>query len=236
MSDEPELVSAFPAPPTFFNLYADSADAGPAPPAPLKPTYHSFGTPYSTEDAVPDLLPDDKKLYEPTHNVKEEMKKVNRSLMFSFLELIDVLIMNPTKFNAKLDDIELLFLNMHNLINAYRPHQARETLIELLKQQLQERKDAAAEIRRTIEESKQAVLAAHSALDVETPFEITDAPSMDVASAAASPNIVQDAAADADAAASSLLEEERQRNQEEHDQFFASCQAILDSSALSHSV
>ncbi|ETV97265.1 hypothetical protein, variant [Aphanomyces invadans] len=148
--EEPELVSAFPAPPVFFSLYTDGADAGPTPPPPLKPTYHSFGTPYSTEDAVPDLLPDDKKVYPKDYNVKDEMKKVNRSLMYSFLELIDVLILNPTKFNAKLDDIEQLFLNMHNLINAYRPHQARETLIDLLKQQIQDRRDASAEIRQYV--------------------------------------------------------------------------------------
>ncbi|RHY04146.1 hypothetical protein DYB25_010817 [Aphanomyces astaci] len=126
--EEPELVSAFPAPPAFVSLYADGPDAGPPPPPPLKPTYHSFGTPYSTEDAVPDLIPDDKKLYATDHNVKDEMKKVNRSLMYSFLELVDVLILNPTKFNAKLDDIEQLFLNMHNLINAYRPHQVAMNL------------------------------------------------------------------------------------------------------------
>lgn len=48
----------------------------------------------------------------------------------------------------KLDDLELLFLNMHNLINAFRPHQARETIIEMLKAQIQERREAALDIRR----------------------------------------------------------------------------------------
>lgn len=29
--------------------------------------------------------------------------------------------------SEKLDDMEQLFLNMHNLINAFRPHQVRKT-------------------------------------------------------------------------------------------------------------
>ncbi|KAF0690288.1 Aste57867_18314 [Aphanomyces stellatus] len=234
-AEEPELVSAFPAPPAFMSLYADGADAGPPPPPPLKPTYHSFGTPYSTEDSVPDLLPDDKKLYASTHNIKDEMKKVNRSLMYSFLELIDVLILNPTKFNAKLDDIELLFLNMHNLINAYRPHQARETLIDLLKQQVQERKDAAQDIRRVVDESKQAVQTAHAALDAEAPFEVSDDP-MDGSTAGVASDTADESASAADAAALALVEEAKQKAQDEQDQFFGTCQAILDSSAMSHSV
>lgn len=60
----PELVSEFPNPPAYFELYADGQDAGPIPPTPMSPTYHMFGTPYSTKDVVPDLLPqEEKKLY-----------------------------------------------------------------------------------------------------------------------------------------------------------------------------
>lgn len=75
--------------------------------------------------------------------------------------------------------MEQLFLNMHNLINAFRPHQvltclstrprtsllslrasatgdltacvspqARETIIQMLKAQIQERRDAAQDIRK----------------------------------------------------------------------------------------
>lgn len=62
--EAPEIVSEFPAPPAFFELYRAGADAGPPPPEPMAPTYHMFGSPYSTQDVVPDLLPQDgKKLY-----------------------------------------------------------------------------------------------------------------------------------------------------------------------------
>lgn len=63
-ADGPEIVSEFPAPPVFFVLYRDGADCGPPPPEPMAPTYHMFGTPYSTQDVVPDLLPQEgRKLY-----------------------------------------------------------------------------------------------------------------------------------------------------------------------------
>lgn len=63
-AEGPEIVSEFPAPPAFFVLYRDGADKGPPPPEPMEPQYHTFGTPYSTHDAVPDLLPQEgRKLY-----------------------------------------------------------------------------------------------------------------------------------------------------------------------------
>ncbi|KAG7389542.1 Mediator of RNA polymerase II transcription subunit 7 [Phytophthora pseudosyringae] len=176
--DAPEIVSEFPAPPKFFALYADGAESGPAPPEPMEPTYHMFGSPYSTQDVVPDLLPQPgKKLYSPQGqdgddeapvDYKAEMKKLNRSLLANFVELVDVLIKKPAMFNEKLDDMELLFLNMHNLINAFRPHQARETVIQMLKTQVQERRDAARDIRRTIDESRQEVGRVHGALHEST--------------------------------------------------------------------
>ncbi|CEG43833.1 mediator subunit med7 [Plasmopara halstedii] len=177
MSNEegvPEIVSEFPAPPKFFALYVDGVDSGPLPPEPMEPTYHMFGSPYSTQDVVPDLLPQPgKKLYAQGKendndstpiDYKLEMKKINRSLLANFVGLVDVLIKTPAMFNAKLDDIELLFLNLHNLINAFRPHQARETVIQMLKTQVQQRRDAARDIRRVIDESRQAVEHMHKEL------------------------------------------------------------------------
>ncbi|TMW58707.1 hypothetical protein Poli38472_010266 [Pythium oligandrum] len=192
--DAPEIVSAFPAPPAFFVLYADGVESGPPPPETMEPTYHMFGTPYSTKDVVPDLLPQPgKKLYldgkdsvpgesSEVIDYKAQMKKINHSLLANFTELVDVLIKKPSLFNEKLADLELLFLNMHNLINAFRPHQARETIIHMLKTQINERREAAQEIRRTIDEARRAVEEkheqlhqtsddVHSALDVDIKME-----------------------------------------------------------------
>ncbi|RQM16000.1 hypothetical protein DD237_004449 [Peronospora effusa] len=173
--DVPEIVSEFPAPPKFFTLYAEGSACGPMPPKPMKPTYHMFGSPYSTQDVVPDLLQPGKKLYASERDdtdvlmdYKAPMKKINHSLLANFVKLIDVLIKKPSLFNEKLDEMELLFLNMHNLINAFRPHQARETVIQILKTQVQNRRDAARDIRRTIDESRQAVERVHGELHEST--------------------------------------------------------------------
>ena len=124
--------------------------------------------------------------------------RINRSLLANFVELVDILIKKPVLFkyvqsvrwvcllwllsicvdesqltysllsSEKLDEVELLFLNMHNLINAFRPHQARETVIQMLETQVQERRDAARDIRRTIDESRRAVERVHAELHETT--------------------------------------------------------------------
>lgn len=59
----------------------------------------------------------------------------------NFLDLLDVLIRAPesTKRLEKLEDINLLFINMHHLINEFRPHQARETLRVMMEIQRKQR-------------------------------------------------------------------------------------------------
>lgn len=87
---------------------------------------------------------------------------------------------NPAYFNEKLSDLELLFLNLHNLINAFRPHQARETLIEILRNQIQERQEATSEIQETIEVIKAQVEQSHEELYIPQ-FEenLLDSPGID---------------------------------------------------------
>ncbi|GMF64510.1 unnamed protein product [Phytophthora lilii] len=170
-AEAPEIVSEFPAPPKFFALYAEGAEHGPAPPEPMEPTYHMFGSPYSTQDVVPDLLPG-RKLYAPEGDerdatavdYKAEMKNPSCLSAWSSWLLCCCQGLTMRACSEKLDDVELLFLNMHNLINAFRPHQARETVIQMLKTQVQERRDAARDIRRTIDESRQAVERVHGEL------------------------------------------------------------------------
>jgi mediator of RNA polymerase II transcription subunit 7 len=65
-----------------------------------------------------------------------------RSIILAFVELLGILATNPTSEHkdGKLRDILTLVLNMHALINEYRPHQARETLIGLMEQQVERKK------------------------------------------------------------------------------------------------
>ena len=57
-----------------------------------------------------------------------------QSILVNFLDLLDLLIRCPEspKREEKIEDLNLLFIHMHNLINEFRPHQARETLRVML--------------------------------------------------------------------------------------------------------
>ena len=62
-------------------------------------------------------------------------------MLVNFLDLIDILIKCPEspKRDEKIEDINLLFIHMHHLINEFRPHQARETLRVMLHVQKRKR-------------------------------------------------------------------------------------------------
>lgn len=92
---------------------------------------------------------------------KSELKKLNHSILVSYLELLDVLVKAPgpsgnlaekSLLDQKLYDIEVLFKNMHHLINELRPHQARDALICIMESQKQERIELAAKFRRHLEQ------------------------------------------------------------------------------------
>jgi hypothetical protein len=66
--------------------------------------------------------------------------------------------------NAHAEKIAHLFTNITHLVNAMRPHQARQSLIGVLKKQISSRKQKLAYLRTCSEEAKQ-VLAKHDAVD-----------------------------------------------------------------------
>lgn len=43
---------------------------------------------------------------------------------------------SPEQFESKVQDLRNLFINAHHLLNLYRPHQARESLIMMMEEQL----------------------------------------------------------------------------------------------------
>ncbi|KAI8141613.1 mediator complex, subunit Med7 [Fennellomyces sp. T-0311] len=77
----------------------------------------------------------------------QELKKLNRTLIVQFLDLLDVLVNDPDQYGERIENISTIFINMHHILNEYRPHQARETLRLLMENQIAKKKRMAAELR-----------------------------------------------------------------------------------------
>lgn len=136
-----------PLPPMqYVKLYTDEnvkKGRAPKPPPPLKDTYTMFGVQFRADDQIIRPLESQNltRLYPQNYDHKRELKKLNYSILVNFLDLLDVLIRAPDSQRRldKIDDLTLLFIHMHHLINEFRPHQARETLRVMLEKQKRER-------------------------------------------------------------------------------------------------
>lgn len=132
--DAPQVMS-LPLPPAqYFNLYTDESmrkNRIPKPPGPIQDTYLMFGNTYNNEEMIRSLESQGIRRLIPAHSDRrKELKKLNHSLFVNFLDLLDLLIDNPGNIKRieKIEDLGLLFVHMHHLINEFRPHQAREAL------------------------------------------------------------------------------------------------------------
>jgi len=102
-----------------------------------------FGVQFRADDQIIRPLESQNltRLYPQNYDHKRELKKLNYSILVNFLDLLDVLIRAPDSQRRldKIDDLTLLFIHMHHLINEFRPHQARESLRVMLEKQKRER-------------------------------------------------------------------------------------------------
>merc|ERR1719273_1702950 len=128
-----------------------------------------FGVTINNDDAIIQSLESQgiKRLYS-TKDIdrKKELRKLNHSILVNFLDLIDILIKSPesTKREEKIEDINLLFIHMHHLINEFRPHQARETLRVMLMVQKRKRTNFTEKFREQLEKVKVIIQEAVDAL------------------------------------------------------------------------
>jgi len=98
-----------------------------------------------------------KQVYDPNRTTQEELKRLNKSILHKFLELLDFLVNDPEHAQSKVDELELLFVNFHYLLNGYRTHQARQTLISWLEEQLERRSKALDNIRQLLSQARNTV-------------------------------------------------------------------------------
>ncbi|KAJ3209493.1 Mediator of RNA polymerase II transcription subunit 7 [Dinochytrium kinnereticum] len=156
-----EVVSQYPPPPAYYKQYTqenlernrrrkEGKDVledreHPAlsldPPPVIEGNYMMFGEHLTTSDEVIPLrdlgIP---QLFEDDCDKVAELKKLNKSLIVNFLELTDYLINRPLEAHFKLEHIRLILINIHFLLNRYRPHQARDTLRLLMERQIKRRR------------------------------------------------------------------------------------------------
>lgn len=74
--------------------------------------------------------------------------RICKSLLLNFLEFVGILSVSPEQFESKVEDLRNLFINAHHLLNLYRPHQARESLIMMMEAQLDRTRDEIREMDR----------------------------------------------------------------------------------------
>nr|CAH0100824.1 unnamed protein product [Daphnia galeata] len=162
---ETAQVSSLPLPPmqyvNLFNEENTKRGRTPRPPPPITDNYSMFGNPYNTDDAVIRPLESQniRRLYPNNYDHRRELKKLNHSITASFLDLVDICIRNPESEAraTKIDDLTLLFIHMHHLVNEFRPHQARETLRVMLEQQKRQRLEIAERFRRHFDKAWELV-------------------------------------------------------------------------------
>ncbi|KAG5928771.1 hypothetical protein E4U53_002588 [Claviceps sorghi] len=137
---------------------------------PLEPAdgrWRLFGDHYVLDDKLPTLedqgitnLPNldlsaskDAKHYDRAF----ELKKLVKSLLLNFLELTGTLSHNPAGAEAKIQDLRTLLINIHHILNEYRPHQARESAIALMQSHLDKTRSETIAVRTQVDKARRVL-------------------------------------------------------------------------------
>jgi mediator of RNA polymerase II transcription subunit 7 len=198
---EESFQSLFPPPPIqYYKNYGPGGRPLPPPQPITGQPYRSFGMMLTHEDTL--RRPRDfqvKELFENEENAIADLKRMNRSLCFNFLELLHILVDNPNSklkedastsifeqekfeeevsagrggrekfaWELKIQQIELLLINMVHLLNTYRPMQARQQLITIIEDSLTKRTDAATLLNNTLTQCRDMLQQTKLLLQKET--------------------------------------------------------------------
>jgi mediator of RNA polymerase II transcription subunit 7 len=56
-----------------------------------------------------------------------ELRWLTKSALMNYLELVGIMDVDSAGWTEKIDDLRIIFINMHHLLNEYRPHQVCAT-------------------------------------------------------------------------------------------------------------
>eukprot|EP00457_Paulinella_chromatophora_P013941 gb/GEZN01014305.1/.p1 GENE.gb/GEZN01014305.1/~~gb/GEZN01014305.1/.p1 ORF type:complete len:240 (-),score=55.06 gb/GEZN01014305.1/:113-832(-) len=167
LSGQEENRATFPPPPPFYRLFVSrSADDAPPedrflytppPPPPDEIPVTKFGmpeesrlTPLTLPDGVPQLYSD-----QPTLNHGQELRKLNKAVLDKYIQLLQALIDRPAHVEQSLTELGHVFLNITHLLALCRPHQARQSVVVLLRSQIKTRLCKAEDLERRVREAKE---------------------------------------------------------------------------------
>ncbi|KAM4063209.1 MED7 protein [Hirsutella rhossiliensis] len=137
------------------------------PPEPVDGRWRVFGDQYMLDDKLPTLEeqgianlsdPGPPSSREDKHFDRAfELKRLAKSLLLNFLELSGTLAHTPSSAEAKIQDLRTLFINMHHILNEYRPHQARESAIEMMQDHLDRTRAETVAIRTQVDKTRRVL-------------------------------------------------------------------------------
>ncbi|KAK9864550.1 hypothetical protein WJX84_006703 [Apatococcus fuscideae] len=163
---------AFPSPPAFFRLYREDADGAaqrplpPDPPEPIQGEYEMFGELHTTAGGMPPL--EVAPLYEfrpdGTIDFREQLRLLNKELLFNFLRLLDYLVDQPSQYARQVEQIGQILRNMRHLLNLLRVQQAHATLHETLAVEMTDRQQALSDLRQQSKEAEELMQQVHDTL------------------------------------------------------------------------
>ncbi|POS70138.1 hypothetical protein DHEL01_v211470 [Diaporthe helianthi] len=96
------------------------------------------------------------------------LKRLAKSVLLNFLELMGAASIDPDGLLDKAADIQTILFNMHHGINEYRPHQARESLIQTMQTRLDQIRAETAAVNAVTDKAKR-VLEGLGSIEVPAP-------------------------------------------------------------------